>query len=95
MLLEAGEQLHSNEILQAIVENMEAFVYEDADQDLLLEKCINLVHNGCILQGILNILLKLQNQYSLIPCYDQLSEEQLNRFVDYYVNNLVSNDPCV
>lgn len=53
---------------------MDAFAYDDADQNLLMEKCVNLIHNGCLLSEVLEILLKLQNAYSLVPCYEQLSE---------------------
>lgn len=68
--MEAGEQMKNSEILKAVVDNMETFVYDDDDQNLLLEKCINLIHNDCTLPGILDILLKLQNSYSLVPCYE-------------------------
>lgn len=37
--------MSSNEVLKAIIDNMDTFVYDEADQNLLLEKCINLVHN--------------------------------------------------
>ena len=73
-MLEAGEQMESNAVLKAVVDNMDAFAYDDADQNLLMEKCVNLVHNGCLLSEVLEILLKLQNVYSLVPCYEQLSE---------------------
>ena len=31
LLLEAGEQMSSNEVLRAIIDNMDTFVYDEAD----------------------------------------------------------------